>query len=132
MTGNEAADIVEYLVGAYPGTYFQGPTAEVFVNSLSVSDYGVAKKAAIEWVQSMDVFPTVAQLNGTIRRLRGASEPAALREQTQVATKEQAQGAFLGGYRAARSQAGDSREEIEAKAEAHKEHWPFKMTESLA
>jgi len=132
MTNSEASDIVEYLVGAYPGTYFQGPTAEVFVNSLSVSDYGVAKKAAIEWVQSMDVFPTVAQLNGTIRRLRGASEPAALREQTQVATKEQAQAAFLGGYRAARSQAGDSREEIDAKAEAHKEHWPFKMTESLA
>ena len=131
MTNNEAADIVEYLVGAYPGTYFQGPTAEVFVNSLSVSDYGVAKKAAIEWVQTMTVFPTVAQLNGAIRRLRGASEPGAIPERTTTATKEEAQRAFVEGYERARRQAGDTPEQIEAKIAAQKDQWPFKMTERL-
>lgn len=124
MNSTEAADIVEYLVGAYPGTYFKGPTAEVFVNSLLTNDRVAATDAAKQWVNTMDRFPTIAELNGVIRSMRsretGRSLPAA---PPNVATREQARDAFSRGYIRARSEAGESMEEIQPKLDRLLREW---------
>lgn len=127
MTNNEAADIVEYLVGAYPGTYFNGPTAEVFVNSLATNEYDSSKKAALEWVNSMDRFPTIAELNRTIRRIKGTDVPDNVRQLSrpdETVNVEVAAQAFSRGYRQSRVRAGDTDEEIEAKLSVYLRKFP--------
>lgn len=125
MNNTEAADIVEYLVGAYPGTYFNGPTAEVFVNSLKVTDFDIAKQAATEWVQSTDRFPTIAELNGAMRRIRDrANQDRELpRGRYEIADRATACEAFSRSYIRARTEAGDSMDDIAPKLERHLRAW---------
>ena len=130
MTNTEAADIVQYLVGAYPGTYFKGPTAEVFVNSLMTSQSDIATKAALQWVETMDHFPTMAELNGIIRQLRNReNEDRQLpRAGYQVADKPEACEAFSRGYIKARTQAGEAMETIQPKLDRLLRQWNLAPT----
>ena len=124
MTNTEAATIVAILHGAYPGTYFDGAVAEVFTNSLMTTDFEVAHQAANEWVQGTDRFPTLAELNGLIRRIRQrGNEREIERAVVEVATKEQAAAAFERGYTRARSEAGDDMDEISRKLRNHLRAW---------
>jgi hypothetical protein len=126
VNNNEAANIVEYLVGAFPGTYFSGPTAEVFVNSLQTNEYENAQKAAVEWVNSMDRFPTIAELNRTIRRLKGEADNVRQlpRSRDEVASIEVAIRAFSDGYRRQRARLGDSPDQIEEKLSVYLRKFP--------
>jgi hypothetical protein len=69
----------------------------------------------------MDRFPTIAELNRTIRRLRmEAEERHALPPADPVKPDlKVAREAFARGYRQARARLGDTDEEIERKLAAH-------------
>lgn len=124
MTHTEAATVVAILHGAYPGTYFDGAVAEVFTNSLLVTEYEPARQAAEEWVASVDRFPTVAELNGAIRRIRQRDRERQLPPETiEKPDRAIARAAFTRGYRQARVKAGDSDPEIDVKLERHLRAW---------
>ena len=123
MTSNEAAELISILHGAYPGTYFDGPVAETFANSFITNDYGYSKQAIHEWVNTMDRFPTIAELNRHIRRLKGDDTPAIPQESSQPVDRNAARQAFTNGYRRARVHAGDSDPEIQAKLDVHWERF---------
>lgn len=130
MTNTEAASVVAILHGAYPGTYFDGAVAEVFTNSLLVTDFEAAQTAAQKWVASMQRFPTVAELNGEIRRVRERSneEREIPAPPSSVATREQARAAFSSGYAQARSKAGDDMDGINQKLDRHLRSWGLTPT----
>lgn len=118
MTSIEAAQLINMLHGAYPGTYFDGPVAETFSNSFVTNDYEASKQAITEWVATMDRFPTIAELNRTIRRIKGTDVPDNVRQLSrpdEPIDVEVAARAFERGYRQSRVRAGDTDEEIEAK-----------------
>lgn len=124
MTPAQAAQLVAVLHGAYPGTYFDGPVAEVFVNSLQSSDYDIANEVVTEWVQRVDRFPTVAELNGAIHRRRQSARDNELpRGNYATADREQAIAAFSRGYIRARTEAGESMEEIQPKLDRLLKQW---------
>lgn len=125
MTNTEAASVVAILHGAYPGTYFDGAVAEVFTNSLLMSDFATAERAAIDWVRSMERFPTVAELNGSIRRIRErASQDRELaKPENKVADREQARAAFMKSYTRARTEAGEDLDTINEKLDRHLRAW---------
>ena len=84
----------------------------------------VATKAALQWVETMDHFPTIAELNGLIRRIRErASERELPRERYEIADKKAAAEAFERGYVRARSEAGDDMDEIRRKLDRHLRAW---------
>ena len=118
MTSTEAAELITILHGAYPGTYFDGPVAETFANSFVTNDYAFSKQAVHEWVSTMDRFPTIAELNRHIRRLKGTDVPDNIR---QLPRKDEpvdvkiAAAAFERGYRRAREQAEDAEADIARK-----------------
>jgi hypothetical protein len=126
MTSAEAAQLLAVLHGAYPGTYFDGAVGEVFANSFLTNDYGYANLAVSEWVQTMDRFPTIAELNRTIRRLKDDAEGNVrqLHPGNVIATVEVAERAFREGYRISRMRAGDSEEEMEAKLAEYMRKFP--------
>ena len=121
MNSAEAADLISRLHGAFPGTYFDGPVAEAFANSFITNDYEFASQAVTEWINTMERFPTIAELNRTMRRLRGADEDAhALpAPEPEKPNLEVARAAFARGYRMARERAGDTDDEIERKLTGH-------------
>jgi len=127
VTSAEAASLLDILHGAYPGTYFDGPVAETFSNSFITNDYAASHQAVTEWVNTMDRFPTIAELNRTIRRLKGTDVPDNVR---QLARKDEpvdvevAAAAFSRGYRQSRVRAGDTEEEIEAKLSVYLRSFP--------
>jgi hypothetical protein len=125
MTNTEAASIVAILHGAYPGTYFDGAVAEVFVNSLMMADFATAEQAVTEWVRSMDRFPTVADLNGSIRRIRQreSQDRELAKPQNKIADREQACEAFSRGYIRARTEAGEDLDTINEKLVRHLRAW---------
>lgn len=121
MNSAEAADLISRLHGAFPGTYFDEPVAEAFANSFITNDYDVSKQAVANWINTMERFPTIAELNREIRRLRQADEeahalpaPAPAKPDLNVA-----RAAFARGYRMARERAGDTDDEIERKLAGH-------------
>lgn len=121
MNSAEAADLISRLHGAYPGTYFDGPVAETFANSFITNDYEPSRQAVMHWINTMDRFPTVAELNREVRRIKQANEearalPAPPPEKPDLKVAREA---FARGYRMARERAGDTDEEIERKLVGH-------------
>jgi len=121
MTSTEAAELISALHGAYPGVYFDDPVAEAFGNSLITNEYRWAKQAVTEWINTMERFPTIAELNRNVRRLRDTDNernalPPAAEPKPDVAV---ARAAFARGYRMARERAGDTEEQIERKLTGH-------------
>lgn len=123
MTNTEAAQLVAILHGAYPGTYFDGAVAEVFTNSLLASQYDVALEAVSDWVQRVDHFPTVAEINGAIRRINERHQAPSAVAPSAVASKAAAREAFSRGYIRARTEAGEAMETITPKLEEHLRAW---------
>lgn len=127
MNSSQAADLISILHGAYPGTYFDGPVAETFSNSFMTNDFEASKQAITEWVNTMDRFPTIAELNRTIRRIRGHDVPDNVRQlpsKDEPIDVEVAARAFERGYRQSRVRAGDSDPEIEAKLSVYLRKFP--------
>lgn len=114
MTNSEAAAIIATFHGAYPNTYFDDSVAEVWANSLMVSAFQPAQKAAVRWINTMTRFPTIAEFNGEITREVGRGRDAALPtpEPEKQLTSDQRRAAFARGYERARREAGDSDDEI--------------------
>ena len=118
MTSAQAAELIQILHGSYPGTYFDGAVAESFANSFITNDYAASKPAVQQWVASMERFPTIAELNRTIRRIKDEQMPDNVR---QLAAPEYprntdiARAAFARGYRQSRVRAGDTDPEIDEK-----------------
>jgi hypothetical protein len=125
MNNAEAAEIVATLHGAYPGSYFDGAVAEVFVNSLLTANFATAQATVAEWVKSIDRFPTIAELNGAMRRLREreSQERQLPRGGYEVADRATAREAFSRNYIRARTEAGESMEDITPKLERHLRAW---------
>lgn len=126
MTNTEVAALVAVLHGAYPGTYFDGAVAEVFTNSMLTADYDVANAVITHWVGSMDRFPTVAELNGAMRRHRErASQDRQLptRGEYKTADREVAAEAFSRGYIRARTEAGEAMDTIQPKLDRLLKQW---------
>jgi hypothetical protein len=126
MNSSQAADLISILHGAYPGTYFDGPVAETFSNSFITNDYEASAQAVQEWVNTMDRFPTIAELNRTIRRIRGATEdsiPQLPRPEEPVDVKVAAR-AFERGYRQARGRLGDTDAQIDEKLAVYLRKFP--------
>jgi hypothetical protein len=125
VTNTEAASLIAILHGAYPGTYFDGAVAEVFTNSLMTSDYELANTVITEWVKTSDRFPTVAEINGAMRRHRDrANQDRQLaRPESRIAGKEEAAEAFSRGYIRARTEAGEAMEEIQPKLDRLLKQW---------
>ena len=127
MNSIEASELINQLRGAYPGTFFDGPVAETFGNSFITNDYEFSKQAVNEWVATMDRFPTIAELNRTIRRLKGTDVPDNVRQlarRDEPVDVEVAAAAFSRGYRQSRARAGDTDEEIEAKLNVYLRKFP--------
>jgi hypothetical protein len=129
MNSSEAAELLNILHGAFPGTYFDGSVAEVFSNSFITNDYEASKQAVHDWVARVDHFPTIAELNAAIRRLKGRdTDGRALTtgraEPPDVATIERAKLAFSDGYRRQRSKMGDTPEQIEVKLAGYMRKFP--------
>jgi hypothetical protein len=125
MTSAEAASLLDILHGAYPGTYFDGPVAETFSNSFITNDYSASKQAVTEWVNTMDRFPTIAELNRTIRRLKGETDNVrALPSRDIVVDVEVAARAFSDGYRRSRAKLGDTDEQIDTKLSDYLRRFP--------
>lgn len=125
MTNTEAAALVAILHGAYPGTYFDGAVAEVFTNSLLVANYDIAHTATMHWVNSMDRFPTIRELNGEMTRMRNRENEnrELARPENKTADKPQACEAFSRGYIRARTEAGEAMETIQPKLERLLRQW---------
>lgn len=117
MSSAEAASLIAVLHGAYPGTYFDGAVGDVFANSLITNDYESSRRAVNEWVTSMDRFPTIAELNRVVRRIKEHTEEQtrALPAPERTLDRAGAAAAFRHGYHQARVRAGDAEHEIEAK-----------------
>lgn len=119
MNSAEAAQLLSTLHGAYPGTYFDGSVAETFSNSFITNDFEVAKAAVTDWVARVDRFPTIAELNALIRRLRGRETEDDDRRELPAGngpcTVDQAREAFSKSYRRARAELGDDNDTIEEK-----------------
>jgi hypothetical protein len=127
MNSAQAAELIKTLHGSYPGTYFDGAVAEAFANSFITNDYAAAKPAVQEWVATMERFPTIAELNRMIRRIRDDQAPSNV---YQLAAPEyarntnDARSAFARGYRQSRVRAGDTELEIEAKLAGYHKNVP--------
>lgn len=115
MTHSEAAELIAALHGAFPKTYFDDAVGEMFANSFVLDDYEASKQAVVHWVQTMDRFPTIAELRRDTRRIKGQNEPAALQAPVEERDIKKARDAFESGYRRARERAGDDPESIEQK-----------------
>lgn len=127
MNSAEAAELISTLHGAYPGTYFDGPVAETFANSFITNDYEASKQAISEWVATVDRFPTIAELNRTIRRIKGTDVPDNVRQLSRPEEPIDARvaaRAFERGYRQSRVRAGDTEAEIESKLSVHLRKFP--------
>jgi hypothetical protein len=125
MTHSEAGQLIAVLHGAYPGTYFDGAVAEVFTNSLMTSDYELANTVITEWVNTTDRFPTVAEINGAMRRHRERSngQRELPRSHYESADRERAAEAFSRGYIRARTEAGDDLDVIQPKLDRLLQQW---------
>lgn len=126
MTNTEAASIIAIFHGAYPNSYFDGAVAEVWTNSLLVSAYDPAHRAAMEWIQLHQHFPTVAEFNGAIRRMAtngSTKELPRKAEPEHVVDIDAAKAAFTNGYRKARVKLGDDDPTIEKKLGGYMRNW---------
>ena len=121
MTSSEAAELITILHGAYPSVYFDGPVADTFANSFVTNEYASSKVAVNEWVQTMERWPTIAELNRMVRRIRGEADNARALNAAPLEKPnlEKAKAAFADGHRRSRERAGDTAEVIEQKLEAH-------------
>lgn len=121
MTSSEAAELIGRLHGAFPNVFVDDAVAEMFANSFITNDYGYSKQAIHEWVQTMERFPTIAEINRIIRRLKNDEAERTALPAGPIGKPDlsAAKAAFASGYRRARGQAGDTEEEIERKLEAH-------------
>jgi hypothetical protein len=130
MTHSEAEQLIAVLRGAYPGTYFDGAVAEVFTNSLMTSEYELAQSVITEWVNTTDRFPTVAEINGAMRRHRERSngQRELPRNHYESADRERAAEAFSRGYIRARTEAGESMETIQPKLDRLLKQWKLTPT----
>lgn len=70
MTPEHAAEVLVALHGAYPRVEIDEAVALVWKNSLSSTDREWAMKAAQEWIATQTWFPTVAEFNSLVTRLR--------------------------------------------------------------
>jgi len=119
VNSNQAADLLNALHGAYPDVFVDDAVASTFANSFALNEFEFAAQAVEEWITTMTRFPTIAELNGIIRRLKYAhEEPPAITEGVRPDI-EVARRAFSDGYRRARARLGDTDEEIDRKLEAH-------------
>lgn len=123
MTNTEAASVIAILHGAYPNSYFDGAVAEVWTNSLLVSAYEPANRAAMEWIQLQTHFPTVAEFNGAIRRMATTGTTKQLPKVEHVVDLDGAKAAFARGYRQSRSKLGDDDPTIEQKLNRYLQNW---------
>jgi hypothetical protein len=127
MNSTQAASLVAILHGAYPGTYMDGAVGETFMNSFITNDYDASKAAISEWVNTMDRFPTIAELNRTIRRIKGTDVPDNVRQLPQKdepVDVKMAAAAFERGYRRSREKLGDTEEMIQKKLDVYLRSFP--------
>lgn len=122
MTPQEVARLLSALHGAYPHVEIDDSVIAVWANGMALTDYAHAMTAATEWIQTSTWWPTIAEFNGMVRRIRDndtnsnghvriAASPSA-----DVAA---AAAAFHRGYRRARVAVGDTPELIDAKAASY-------------
>lgn len=126
MNSSQAADLISILHGAYPGTYFDGPVADTFSNSFITNDYDASAQAVQEWVNTMDRFPTIAELNRTIRRIKGHADDNVrqLPRPDEPVDVKVAAAAFERGYRQARARLGDTDDQIDEKLAVYLRKFP--------
>jgi len=120
MNSTEAAELLDILHGSYPGTYFDVAIAERFANSFATNDYEASKAGVLAWTNTVDRFPTIAELNSFIRRLQGreverAQERALPPGPEMGIDIDRAKEAFSSGYRQSRAKLGDDNETIDRK-----------------
>ena len=115
MTSAEATAIFAVLHGAYPNTRLDDAVSHVWENSLLTADFATARQATAERDAREKWWPTVAEFNGNMRRIRETNNPPALPPTTRVANMQEAKAAFSDGYRHSRRKAGDTEEQIEEK-----------------
>jgi hypothetical protein len=70
MTPTQAAQVLAALHGAYPRVELDDAVANVWQNSLAVSDYHVAMQAATKWIGESRFWPSIAEFNGLITEIR--------------------------------------------------------------
>lgn len=99
MTSQEIASILAVLHGAYPNVKLDDAVAEVWANALSVSDFGAAREAVVEWVETQTRWPSIAEVSAAIRRRTVANQPQQIPSGNRVATVDEAKAAFSEGYR---------------------------------
>jgi hypothetical protein len=115
MNSNEAATVIAVMHGAYPNVRLDDAVAEVWANSLLATDFDIARRAVNEWVSTMTRWPTVAELNGIMRRLRaGIDEFDALPPAREpLLTWHEARDAIERGYRSERRRLGATDDDID-------------------
>jgi len=70
MSPTQAAQVLAALHGAYPRVELDDAVANVWQNSLSVSDYQVAMAAVTKWISESRFWPSIAELNSVITQIR--------------------------------------------------------------
>jgi hypothetical protein len=70
MNSIEAARVLAKFHGAYPRVEIDDAVAATWMNTLGTGDYGWAMSTADEWINTETWWPTVAEFNGLMRRLR--------------------------------------------------------------
>lgn len=70
MTPTQAAQVLAALHGAYPRVELDDAIANVWQNTLAVTDYSVAMQAVAKWIAESRFWPSIAEINGIITRLR--------------------------------------------------------------
>lgn len=138
MNSTEAAELLSILHGSYPGTYFDGDIADRFANSFITNDYEAAKAGVLQWTATVTHFPTIAELNMYITRMRNRNEERAADQRAlppgppETADIDKAKAAFSGGYRQSRHKAGDTDEQIEEKLARYMHKFPGSVLQPAA
>jgi len=70
MNAEEIRNVMLVLHGAWPRTEIDEATVAVWSNSLATVDYGLAQQALARLIGTMTYFPSVADFNGEITRLK--------------------------------------------------------------
>lgn len=70
MSPTQAAQVLAALHGAYPRVELDDAIANVWQNTLAVTDYDVAMQAVAVWINESRFWPSVAEMNGIITKIR--------------------------------------------------------------
>jgi hypothetical protein len=122
VTNTEAAQLVAVLHGAYPNIRVDEALVETWTNVMTTMNYKAAQQAVTEWISSQTKFPTIAEINGAVRRI-ATGGPKPLPAGVKVADRATAQAAFAIGYERSRTELGDTPEQIDKKLEVYLKNW---------